>query len=172
MSSGLAAGSAYSIYRLDLAGFRQDIAEIKAAYQQLAGQGSIPLPAPRLPAPDAPTRTPRDSGGDEAAKLQREANAAIGLAQARARLALAEGDEARALGILQGAYQQQTAATERTRVGLQTQITQIQSGKTAFQQFGASVKDSLLGIVGPAAAAGLALGTAKKAIDSFAEAFK
>jgi len=161
MTAGLQSGAAYSLYRLDLSGFRQDVAEIKAAYSQLGASGGLPLPAPRLPLPAAPGSS-RGSGGDPAVQLQREQNAAISLAQARARLALVEGDEARALGILRNAQTQNTAASERALLGVQTQVARLESGRTAAQQFGDAMKGSLLGIVGPAALAGVAIGALLK----------
>jgi len=174
MAGGIEVGSAYSIYRLNLQYLGQDTAAAKAQIRELqefAQQQAAPQI--RLPAPAAPASGGGASrGGDAAAQLEREQNAALSLAQARARLALVEGDEARALSVLRNAQTQNTAASERAMLGVQTQIARIESGKTAFQQFGESAKSSLLGIVGPAAAAGVAIATIKKTIDSFGEAIK
>ena len=85
---------------------------------------------------------------------QRAADGTVRLEQARARLARATGDTAGAERILTTALTNAGDASERVRIGLETQIAQLQRGSTFAQEFGGSLKSSLLGIIGPAALAG------------------
>ncbi len=167
MAQGFQAGAAYSIYRLNLRGFDQDVAAIKREFDAIEQRARQPLSAPRLPS--APSGG--GSGGSQSAQLQRDADAALRLAQAQARLALAEGDSARASSILSTALQTNTAASERASLAVQTQIARIESGSGAFQQFGQAAGQSLLSVIGPAAAATAAIGALRGVADSVGEAF-
>lgn len=110
--------------------------------------------------------------GPFTAAQQRAANASISEAQALARAAVAVGDNARAHQILVGALQNSSAATTSTVAGLTASIGRLESGTSAAQQFGASFKSSLLGIVGPAAAATAAIGALRAAMGAAEEGFK
>src|SRR5436190_1675867 len=90
----LQAGSAYSIYRLDLAGFRQDKAELLSSYQQMQSSVADALGAARTQA-----------GASEEKFLQ--------LAGAMSQQALAAGDAARANEIYDQALNNGTAASEQ-----------------------------------------------------------
>ncbi len=179
MSQGLLAGQAYSIYRLDLRGFDQDVARIKRELDALYRQSRQPLPAPRLPSPSGGGGGGGGSQpGDDSARLQRQADASLRLAQARARLAQIEGDEAGALKILNSALGENTSASQRAQLAVQTQTarihaatTSIQGNAGAFRQFGDAAKSGLLGIVGPAALATASIAALKGIADSFVGAF-
>lgn len=180
MSQGLQAGSAFSIYRLDLRGFDQDVARIKRELDALYRQSQRPLPAPRLPSPSGGGGGGGGSQpGDDSARLQRQADASLRLAQARARLAQIEGDEAGALKILNSALGENANASQRAQLAVQTQTARIRASTTtiernagAFRQFSDAAKSGLLGIVGPAAAATAALGTITAAVSRAKEGFE
>lgn len=106
------------------------------------------------------------------AAQRQAANAALSEAQALARTAVALGDNARAHQILANALGQSAGASDRSVAGVTSQIAKLQSGAGAASQFGSAMKSSLLGIVGPAAAASAALGAVTKIVASFGEAFK
>jgi hypothetical protein len=120
----------------------------------------------------AGTRTAGTLGGTLTTSQERAANSALALAAAYSRLALAEGDPARAASILRTALDSNVGASERLQVSLQATATRLETGRTAFQQFGDAAKGSLLGIVGPAALVATAMGAATKIVASFGEAFK
>lgn len=102
---------------------------------------------------------------------QRAANSALALAQAQARLAVAQGNNQSAIAGLNTALAANVGASQRATLGVQTQIARLQSGRTAFAQFGDAAKSSLTGIIGPAALAGAALAGVTQVIQSFVEAF-
>jgi len=112
------------------------------------------------------------TGGTLTAAQQRAANSAIIEAQAMARAAIAVGDDARAHQILVTALGQSAGATDRSVAGLTASIGRLQSGAGIAQQFGEGLKGSLLGIVGPAALAGVAIGTLRTVVQETEEAFK
>jgi hypothetical protein len=102
---------------------------------------------------------------------QRAANAAIQEAQALARAAIAAGDDARAHNILVGALGNSAGANDRSVASLTTSINKLQSGAGFAQQFGASMKSSLLGIIGPAALASAAIAGIGTVIRTTEDAF-
>jgi hypothetical protein len=120
----------------------------------------------------AATRTAATFSGTLPSAQQRSATTALQLSQAYARLAVAQGDSERAASILNAGLAANTGASERAIVGVQAQVARLQSGTTAATQFGDAMKSSLLGVIGPAAAAGAAFSALSKTIVSFAEAFK
>jgi len=135
MSEGLRAGSAFSVYRINYSAFDQDAAHIEHRYAELARMADKPLPAPRLPS-SLPGGPAAPSSPDSAPQLQREADAALRLAQSRANLARAEGDETRALAILNSALGQNAHASERVSLAVQTQAARIEHGTGGLQRFG------------------------------------
>ena len=105
-------------------------------------------------------------------QTQKTADSALRLQQQYARLAQAQGNTAGATTILSNALTSNGGASERALVGVSTQLATLQSGKTFVTEFGAAAKSSLIGIVGPAAAAAGAIQLASSAVQSFADAFK
>lgn len=103
---------------------------------------------------------------------QKAADSALKLQAQYARLAQAQGNTAGATSILSNALANNGGASEQAIAGVATQLTKLQSGKTLFTEFGAAAKSSLIGIVGPAAAAAGAIQLASSAVQSFADAFK
>ena len=160
MPTGFQAGSAYSIYSLDLTQFDRDIARVKREIAALQKSTSVPVPS---------------SGGGgaspRAASDQQAADAALRLASARANLARAEGDEARALQILNTALQQNSGATETASLRVQTAAARLQNGTTFAKEFGDGLKSGLLGVVAPAALATAAIGAVTATVQSFVGAF-
>lgn len=105
-------------------------------------------------------------------RSQKAADSALKLQAQYARLAQAQGNTAGATSILSNALANNGGASEQAIAGVATQLTKLQSGKTLFTEFGAAAKSSLIGIVGPAAAAAGAIQLASSAVQSFADAFK
>lgn len=163
------AGSFYSSYRLDFSLLDQDIAAAKQRLADLTAFAARPVPV-SAGAGQASGRAP--AADAQAAADQRAANAALGLAQAEARLAVAQGDTTRALSILNTGLDTNAGASQRAILSVQTQVARLESGTGVFTQFGAAAKSSLLGIVGPAAAAGIAIGAVRAAIGEAEEGFK
>lgn len=109
----------------------------------------------------------RDAGASQA-QAERQA---IGHAQALARLAVASGQAAQGERILSAALSQ-VDRESTAAIRAQTQLANIQNrGAGAAQQFGDSLKGSLLGILGPAALATTAIGAVAGAVRSFGDAF-
>lgn len=164
----LQVGSAYSTYTLDIAPLRRSVSEAKRLLAELRKEAAAPLSVPRVPNAPGTPRAPRPAAGEDA----RAANEALRLAQAHARVAVAMGDRARAASILRTAMTSATQADQRQQLAVQAQIHRLETGKTAWQQFGDTAKNSLLGIVGPAAIGTAALAGVIKIVGSFEEAFK
>jgi hypothetical protein len=108
---------------------------------------------------------PRGNGGDGSTADQRSADAALRLTQARANLARANGDEARALQILNDGLAKNANATETASLRVQTAAARLKNGTTYAQEFGQAVKSNLLSIVGPAALAAAAFAAVGKGVE-------
>ena len=105
-------------------------------------------------------------------RAQKAADSSLRLQAQYARLANTQGNTAGATAILTNALQNNGGASEQALLGVANQLAGLQKGSTYFQEFGASAKSSLLGIVGPAAVAGAALTALSNTAQSFVEAFK
>lgn len=154
----LQVGTAAGKLDLDLSGLRRGYTEAKQIYADLAS-ASAQLPTASAPVPRLPAQAPSGGGGG----ARNAADEALRLAQARARLAQANGDVAGAERILGSALAASTGASERATIAVQTQAARLQTSRTYAQQFGDAMKSSLLGIVGPAAAAGAAIAAINQA---------
>src|SRR5262249_13026567 len=93
-------------------------------------------------------------------------------AQAYARLLAAHGGRARGGNALREAAESALVVGQRTGYQIETQIARFSQAGTAAEQFGESFKNGMLNVVGPAAAATLAIGALQKAGESFVDAFK
>lgn len=104
---------------------------------------------------------------------QKAEQEALKMAQAYARLDKALGNPAAGADRLRAALGNATVVTQKHGVAIQTQIAQLDSqaerlakGTTLAQQFGGALQSQLLGMVGPAALATVAIGGIGKAIDA------
>lgn len=105
------------------------------------------------------------------AQTQKSADNAARLQAQYARLAQAQGNTGQSVRILTSALENNGGASERVVVSLATQLATVQRGPSVYQQFGAAAKSNLLGIIGPAAAAGVAINTLIRIGESFKDAF-
>lgn len=176
-------GSAYSDYRLNLSGFEQDISHILQRMAQV--QSAIAQAAQGAASVSARPNTSSSSPGNANSILALQ-RAQASLEAQEARLARAQNDTARAAQLeaqaeqrLQGIIAAQTTTTtqtiaaQRQLVGVQQQVARAsQQGSGIAGQFGDALKSSLLGVVGPAAAAALAVRAIGAAFQATEDAFK
>lgn len=102
---------------------------------------------------------------------QKAADSALRLQSQYARLAQAQGNTAGATSILSNALLNNNGASAQVVATVSTQLTKLQQGTTIAAEFGTSLKSSLLGAIGPAAAASAALGGVIGVAQSFVDAF-
>lgn len=145
-----------------------DIPQQMAAAQQAMVQG-VGAAAEQTQAPINELGRSFDVLSAQEAKVEQES---IRTAQALARLQAAQGNQAGAIATLRSAKEGALAIDERTSYQLDTQIARFSSASTAAEQFGESFKNGMLNVVGPAAAATLAIGALEKTGESFIDAFK
>lgn len=105
----------------------------------------------------AAEKTAQALGGGLAPSQQRAASTALQLAQANARLAVAQGDAARGATILRNALDQNTGASQRASVAAQTQLANLDRASAGA----ARTKLSFQGLTSALGAAGLAFGAAQ-----------
>lgn len=155
MPTGFRVGGAYVTLEADLTKFDRDITRAEQRLAALQKSTSVPVPS-----------STGGGGAPRAAGDQQAADAALRLASARANLARAEGDESRALQILNSALAQNSGATETASLRVQTAAARLQNGTTFAKEFGSNIVGSLTSIVGPAALATAALGAVSKGVEA------
>lgn len=190
------AGRAVAQWLLDATAGERTLAQLEKrlrAFEVLQKQALLP---PALSATPAPAATPRSAGGsgiDPAVLQQRAERAILARANAEARLAQVQNTGEKAVDGLRRAQLLYEAALRRVdqtsiaAVRAQTQLAAVQNrlkgittggqevlGRTV-ERFGADAigqfKSGLLGIVGPAAIAGVALGALASAGERVRSAF-
>lgn len=156
MSQGLQAGAAYSIYRLDLRGFDQDVARIRRELADIEEQARRPLPAPRLPSPTAPS-----GGGGGSGPGNESAAQTLRLAQAQARLQASSGNTAAAIRTLRQALEGMDRSSVAA-IRAETQLVQLQQRlvreTTSAATSTRSYAQSFLALAGPLGVATTGIG--------------
>jgi hypothetical protein len=98
------------------------------------------------------------AAAETVAVTQRAADADLRLAQQRARLVQITEGNAAAEGVLQGALQSTTGASERAILSVETQIARMQTGAGSAAQYGEALAGSFTSMLGPMALVTVGLG--------------